>query len=123
MSNKRKSERFPVEIPCVVEWDDRLIEGKINDLSVGGAFITQANIVPPNNSFVVVTLGGEDAKMNLKGTVGSRVAHGFWEIASEDQIGSFGVEFQDPDPAIQSELTKFIQTHFPDSEQEAADQT
>ena len=101
MRDDREFQRIDVSIPCLVFCDDRVITGDITNISLSGAFISQASDTPAEGSPVALTLlSKQDIK--LMATVDSKLIHSSQEVRGEDQIDSFGVKFE----GSLSEVTK-----------------
>ena len=102
---RRQAYRWKVAIPCTVTYGDTIIIGRIANLSSAGALITQVGTVPPKGALVVVRIQMEEKKVELEVRLTCRVAHHTTqEIIQAGQLGSFGVEFQQPVEAVISKL-------------------
>jgi len=104
MKDRRKFQRWPVSIPCTVESKDEKIIGKICNISLGGALITQANGAPPEGALVTVTFQAEGGQIQLEGRIRSKVIHTRWEVIEEGGIGSFGVKFEESPEKVRKKL-------------------
>ncbi len=102
--DRRRFERWEVSIPCTVRWDDWVIEGQIANLSLGGAMIIRVNAVPPKGALVMIAFQVKTQEVMLKGKLTSRVIHTISEAIEDLNIGSFGVEFQDPPEKVKARL-------------------
>ena len=94
MTDDREFQRIDVSIPCLVFCDDRVITGDITNISLSGAFISQASNTPAEGSPVNLTLLGKQ-NIKLMATVDSKIIHSSQEVGGEDQINSFGVKFEE----------------------------
>ncbi len=94
MRDDREFQRIDVLIPCLVFCDDRVITGDITNLSLSGAFISQASDTLAEGSPVILTLQSKQ-EIKLKATVDSKIIHSFQEARGDDQINSFGVKFEE----------------------------
>lgn len=84
---RRRFQRWELNLPCQFEWDHKLIKGRIRNLSYGGLCITGVTTVPPDGEDIVVTVTlGSAYNCRLP----ARVVH------THNQEGSFGVEFYVP---------------------------
>ena len=101
---RRQFERFQVPIPCTLYWHGHIIKGQISNLSLGGAFITRLSAIPPKHAFVVLTFQAEEGQVQLRGELTSRVVHTLTESQEQGEIGSIGVQFQDPIEKVSSQL-------------------
>jgi len=103
--DRRQAYRWKVAIPCTVKYGDKTILGQIANLSSAGALITQVGAVPPKGALVVVRIEVEEKKVELEVSLTCRVAHHTTqEIIRAGQLGSFGVEFQQPVEEVNSKL-------------------
>ncbi len=94
MRDNREFQRIDVSIPCLVYCDDLVITGDITNLSLGGAFISQASDTLTEGLPVFLRL---QSKQDIKSKViiGSRIIHSSQEVGGENQINSFGVKFEE----------------------------
>ena len=104
MKERRKFQRWPVSIPCTVEWKDEKIIGKTRNVSLGGALITQANGAPLEGALVTVLFQAEGEQIQLKGRIMSTVMHTRWEVIAEGGIGSFAVKFEESPETVREKL-------------------
>ncbi len=93
MRDDREFQRIDVLIPCLVFCDDRVITGDITNLSLSGAFISQASDTLAEGSPVVLMLQKKHTK--LRAAIDSKIIHSFQEARGDDQINSFGVKFEE----------------------------
>ncbi len=93
MRDDREFLRIDVSIPCLISCDDRVITGDIINLSLSGAFISQASDTLPEGSPVVLMLQKKHTK--LRAAIDAKIIHSFQEVRGDDQINSFGVKFEE----------------------------
>ena len=94
MTDDREFQRIDVSIPCLVFCEDRVITGDITNLSLGGAFISQASDTPAEGSLLALMLLGKQ-NIKLMATVDSKIIHSSQEVRGEDQVNSVGVKFEE----------------------------
>ena len=104
MEERRRFKRSAVSIPCAVYWHDHVIRGQIANLSLGGALIIRLSAIPPEDASVILTFQAENGEIELKGKLTSRVIHTVTESIEQGEIGSIGVEFQEPLEEVRSQL-------------------
>ena len=98
---RRKSERWEVSIPCTVTFMDEIIRGRIANISLGGAFITElATSPPPEKALVTVTFQVNQVtptqrNNEIKASIGSSIVRNLYDIRDDEIVGSIGVKFQD----------------------------
>ncbi len=102
---RRQFERYEVSIPCTVTHMGETTKGNINNISLGGAFITELTTLPPSEQ-AAITVGFKVEKdgVEIKASVDSRIVQRPSEISSSGIWGSIGVQFQDNSREAQSEL-------------------
>ena len=59
---------------------------------------------PPEDASVILTFQAEKGDIELKGKLTSRVIHSVTESIEQGEIGSIGVEFQEPLEEVRSQL-------------------
>ncbi len=102
---RRQFERYEVSIPCTVTHMGETTKGKITNISLGGAFITELTILPPSEkAAITVSFGVEKDGVEIKASVDSRIVHNPSEVHSSGIWGSIGVQFQDHSREAQSQL-------------------
>ena len=102
---RRQFERYAVSIPCTVTHMGETTKGKITNISLGGAFITEMTILPPSEkASITVSFSVEKDGVEIKASVDSRIVLRPSEISSSGIWGSIGVQFQDNSREAQSEL-------------------
>ena len=103
MRENRAFQRVDVSIPCLVFCEDRVITGDITNLSLGGAFISQASDSLTVGLPVILTLQSKpDIKVRV--TIDSKIIHRSQEVRGDDQIKSFGVKFEESLSGISDKL-------------------
>jgi len=106
---RRQFERYAVSIPCTVTNMGETTKGKITNISLGGAFITElATFPPPEKAAITVSFGVEKDGVEIKASVDSSVVHRPSEISSSGNWGSIGVQFQDDTIEAQSQLKSIM---------------
>ncbi len=104
---RRRFQRWEIQLPCKVRWKDYIITGQIINLSLGGALIDQVNAIPSVGAKVVVEFQDEKGKVSLACKANSTIVHSRW---SEGAAGRFGVQFQEPTEVITSKLKGVLET-------------
>jgi len=114
-SDRRIFPRWVTSMPCIVRWKDYDrdydIEGKISNLSFGGALITDISALPPENAPVELTFQTEE-KVTLNSVVTVRVVHSQADIAESGGIGWFGVAFEQSAEELRSQLAPILRNMF-----------
>ncbi len=108
MRDDREFQRIDVLIPCLVSCDDRVITGDIINLSLSGAFISQASETLAEGSPVVLTLQKKQ-DIKLRTTIDSKIIHSSQEVRGEDQINSFGVKFEESLSEVSGKVALILQ--------------
>ncbi len=106
---RRQFERYEVSIPCTVTHMGETTKGNINNISLGGAFITELTTLPPSEQ-AAITVGFKVEKdgVEIKASVDSRIVQRPSEISSNGNWGSIGVTFQDHSREVQSQLKSLM---------------
>ena len=81
--------RYEVYIPCNVQWEDKLYDACIRDLSKGGAFV-ETTAPAPAGSMVGILLKLSSAELRLEATV----THYGWYMTAVRNFDGIGVQFQ-----------------------------
>jgi len=90
----RKFERYEVSIPCTVAHMGETTKGKITNISLSGALITELTTAPPpEKAFITVNFQVEEEE--IKASVDSSVVRKFFDTQDDEIVGSIGVRFQD----------------------------
>jgi len=110
---KRQTERYEVSIPCTITHMGETIKGKITDISLGGAFITELATTPPEKAFITVTfqvvkIALTQRNVEINASVDSSVVRNFFDIQDDDIVGSIGAKFQDHSIEVQSQLKSIM---------------
>ncbi|MDA2937158.1 PilZ domain-containing protein, partial [Acidobacteria bacterium AH-259-A15] len=108
MKERRGFKRWTVSIPCTVEWKDRRMTGKITNISLGGALITQVKAFPPEGASITIIIQAQQEDVVLKGRIMSNVIHTIWEDIEDVGIGSFGVKFGESPQKVREKLIPVI---------------
>ena len=107
---RRRFERLPASFLCTVHWQDCEISGQISNISLGGAFVTQVNTIPPEGAPVVLAFQFRDNQLSLKGEINSKVVHSLKKFLEDSEIGYLGVQFMEPPEKLESLLNSVIET-------------
>ncbi len=92
---RRRFERWEVSIPCTVTHKGETTKGKITDISLSGAFITELlTLPPPEKAFITVTFQVEKEKVEISASVDSSVVRNLFDIQDDEIVGSIGVKFE-----------------------------
>ena len=111
---KRQFERWEVSIPCTITHMGETTKGKITNISLSGAFITELTTAPPpEKAFITVTFQVAKAALTLrnveiKASVDSNIVHRPSGIGYGGICGSIGVKFQDHSIEGQSRLKSIM---------------
>jgi len=106
---KRQSERWEVNIPCIVTHKGETTKGKITNISLGGAFITELLTLPPSEkAAITVSFDVEKDGVEIKASVDSNIVHRPSGIGYGGICGSIGVKFQDHSIEGQSRLKSIM---------------
>ncbi len=90
----RQFERYEVSIPCTVAHMGETTKGKITNISLSGALITELTTAPPpEKAFITVNFQVEEEE--IKASVDSSVVRKFFDTQDDEIVGSIGVRFQD----------------------------
>ena len=93
---RRQFKRWEVSIPCIVRHMGETTKGKITNISLSGAFITELTTAPPpEKAFVTVTFQVEKEKVEIRASVDSRIVRNLFEIQDDEIVGSIGIQFQE----------------------------
>ncbi len=102
---KRQSKRWEVSIPCTVTHMGETTKGKITNISLSGALITELTTAPPPEKAVItVSFKVEKEEVEIKASVDSRVVRNPSDIQDDEIVGSIGVKFEDYSREAQSQL-------------------
>jgi len=104
-NEKRQFERWEVSIPCIVTHMGERTKGKIIDISLSGAFITELlTLPPPEKAVITVSFKVEKEEVEIKASVDSRVVRNPSDIQDDEIVGSIGVKFKGHSIEGQSQL-------------------
>ncbi len=93
---RRQFKRWGVSIPCTVTHKGETTKGKITNISLSGAFITELTTAPPpEKAFITVNFQVEKEKVEIKASVDSSVVRNLFDIQDDEIVGSIGIQFQD----------------------------
>lgn len=102
MKDRRQSSRYQTSIPCSVQLRGDSLDGKISNVSSGGALITDIENVPSVGSTVRITFTVEEKVLPVQLT--AKVVH----TKTADQPGSCGVQFEEPVEDVIIKLGPFL---------------
>ena len=110
---RRQSLRCEASIPCTVTYKGKTTTGKITNMSLGGAFITELATTPPEKAFItvafeVVKIALTQRNVEIKASVDSSVIRDLFDIQDDGIVGSIGVQFQDNSREVQSQLKSIM---------------
>ena len=95
-SDRRRAERLKTSVRCTVNWGPRQLSGRIENLSLRGALITQVNTSPPpEGAVVVVRFQFKKDHLEIVSSVNSIVVRSMSEIVRDGIVGSFAIQFED----------------------------
>jgi len=105
----RQFKRWEVSIPCTVTHMGETIRGRVANISLGGAFITELTTAPPpEKAFITVTFQVEQEEVEINSSVDSIVVRNLFDIRDDEIVGSIGVTFQDQSKTGQSRLVAIM---------------
>lgn len=117
-SDKRHFTRWPVSIPCTVEWQAETISGWIANLSLTGALIRRASALPVEGSRVVLRFVADRGDRTIEGRLIARVVHRTiyapWTMGAREGVGDFGLQFLGSAESIYTELEELLDLLPPD---------
>ncbi len=70
-------------------------KGKITNISLSGALITELTTTPPVKAFITVSFKVEKEEVEIKASVDSRIVRNLFDTQDDEIVGSIGVRFQD----------------------------
>jgi len=101
----RQSKRWEVSIPCTVTHMGETTKGKITNISLNGAFITELlTLPPPEKAVITVSFKVEKEEVEIKASVDSRVVRNPSDIQDDEIVGSIGIQFKGHSIEAQSQL-------------------
>jgi len=105
----RQFKRWEVSIPCTVTHKGETIRGRIANISLSGAFITELTTAPPPEKAVItISFKVEKEKVEIKASVDSNIVHRPSGIGYGGICGSIGAKFQDHSIEGQSRLKSIM---------------
>jgi len=106
---RRQFKRWEVSIPCTVTHMGETIRGRVANISLGGAFITELTTAPPpEKAFITVNFQVEKEEVEIKASVDSRLVRNLFDIQDDEIVGSIGIQFQDQSKTGQSRLESIM---------------
>ena len=104
-SEQRRTARLAASFPCELRWRDEVSSGRISDISMGGALVTEVDNVPPREALVSIYFELTDEEVTLKVELKSVVAH-----VQEGETSQVGLEFREPSRQLWPRLTPVLQS-------------
>ena len=102
---KRQSERYEVSIPCIVTHMGETTKGKITNISLSGAFITELlTLPPPERAVITINFKVEKEEVEIKASVNSGIVRNLFDIQDDAIVGSIGIQFKGHSQEAQSQL-------------------
>jgi len=93
---RRQFKRWKVSIPCTINHKGELTKGKITNISMSGALITELPpTLPPDKAFISVSFKVEKEDVEIKASVDSSVIRNQFDLQDDEIVGSIGIQFQD----------------------------
>jgi len=84
-------------------------KGRITNISLGGAFITELTAAPPPEKAVItISFKVEKEEVEIQASVDSSVVRNLFDIQAGEIVGSIGVQFQDRSIEGQSRLKSIM---------------
>ena len=105
---RRQHHRAAVKLPVVMMAGDRLVDGQIQDLSLGGAFIQCSEMPNPGDNFSMVIT----AKGRLISVIAGVVWTGTQKLNNKNVLGGIGVRFKQILTDDRSFLRDVIASHY-----------
>ncbi len=106
---RRQFKRWEVSIPCTITHKGEPTKGKITNISLGGALITELTTAPPpEKAFLTVSFKVEKEEVEIKASVDSRVARNLFDTQDDEIVGSIGIQFQDLSMTGESRLESIM---------------
>lgn len=102
---RRQFKRWEVSIPCTVTHMGETTKGKVTNISLSGAFITELlTLPPPEKAVITVSFKVEKEEVEITASVDSSVVRNPSDIQDDEIVGSIGVKFEDYSREAQSQL-------------------
>jgi c-di-GMP-binding flagellar brake protein YcgR len=108
--NRRRFQRYEVDMPCTVSWKERPLQARLANLSYGGARVTEVVAIPPKDSLVSIAFDFDEEHFEIQALLTSRVVYRDTQSMDEGAAGYFGVEFVDPPEEIRSKLSPIFES-------------
>lgn len=104
IEDRQRFTRRRVSIACRIEWAGKGFKGRVANISLGGALITDVEELPPigNTVNVILEVSETAVKVQLK----SRIIH----TNRSGEGVSFGVEFEEPRQDVRLKLGPILKT-------------
>ena len=107
--DRRRFERWEVSIPCTVKHMGETTKGRITNISLGGALITELTAAPPpEKAFIIVTFQVEKEEVEIQASVDSGIVRYLFAIQDDEIVGSIGAKFQDHSIEGQAQLKSIM---------------
>jgi len=107
--DRRQFKRYEVSIPCRVTHMGETTKGKITNISLGGALITELTAAPPpEKAFITVTFQVEKEEVKINASMDSSVARHLFDIQDDESVGSIGIQFEDHSLEGQAQLESIL---------------
>ena len=108
MAERDQHQRWEVSLPCSLEWDDWTTTGTVVNLSLQSALITLVDVVPAPEAPLTLILQTDQGEVRFQGKMGPRVVHAGWEPRDQVEIGLLGIEFQEPQQAVEEKPGRLL---------------
>ncbi len=106
---RRKSERREVSISCIVTHMGETTKGRITNISLSGAFITELlTLPPPEKAVISINFKVGKEKVEIKAAVDSCIVHNRSEVGYGGIWGSIGIQFKGHSIEEQSRLRSIL---------------
>ncbi len=107
--DRRQFERREVSIPCTVTHKGETIRGRIANISLSGAFITELlTLPPPEKAVITINFKVGKEEVEIRASVDPRIVRNLSEIGYGGIWGSIGIQFQDLSKTEQSQLESIL---------------
>jgi hypothetical protein len=101
----RDCKRVGIALPCRFLVSGSIQNGKLLDLSMGGAFIGASSIPSADESItLLLRFPGSSSETEIA----ARVTHSGWYLADFENLEGFGVRFVEPSPEAVSALHRTL---------------
>lgn len=99
---RRKHPRFNIQIPVTIRSGKKIIQGQVEDISLGGAFISCKEQIPKDTEVFIQFQG--DALIELRGKITDESAVVRWANPSN----CIGIQFKDLKPENKNVLKELL---------------